>query len=339
MEIYFPIPAVFNTSDSAAALQFDLSKLKMLTRRFVVRLFSVILLVGIFLSLPQFCSTHSHNDHGHSHDHHGHSHDHVDERPSFKYSKEANIPKPSPPPAKKVDQKEQLHNHGHSHDHDGHPHEDHHGHSHDHGDSHEQAQHAEVPKRTTMTLWTEAIGSTLLISVAPFIVLFFIPIDSSPEKQPLLKVLLSFASGGLLGDAFLHLIPHALMAHSGDEENHSHSHGHSHGDSHSHGHDMTVGLWVLSGIIAFLAVEKFVRIMKGGHGHSHSHSEPKKDSKAKTDTSPKEGKTEEKKEKAAKGTAKPSGKCFHNFLLLVSLNFNFSVLRRYQGSWISKLGS
>ncbi|XP_057371652.1 zinc transporter Slc39a7-like [Daphnia carinata] len=280
----------------------------MLTRRFVIRLFSAVLLVGIFLSLPQFCHTHSHNDHGHSHDHHGHahghhghSHDHIEERPSFKYSKEANIPKPPPPPAKKLDEKENLHHHGHSHDH--------HGHSHDHEHTHEETQRAEVPKRTTMVLWTEAIGSTLLISIAPFIVLFLIPIDSSPERQPLLKVLLSFASGGLLGDAFLHLIPHALMAHSGDAEHHSHSHGHSHGDGHSHGHDMTVGLWVLSGIIAFLAVEKFVRIVKGGHGHSHSHShsEPKKDTKPKAETSPKEGKTKEKKEKAAKESAKPSG--------------------------------
>ena len=32
-----------------------------------------------------------------------------------------------------------------------------------------------------------------------------------------------------------------------------------------------VGLWVLAGIISFLAVEKFVRLAKGGHGHSHSH--------------------------------------------------------------------
>ena len=35
---------------------------------------------------------------------------------------------------------------------------------------------------------------------------------------------------------------------------------------------MSVGLWVLGGIVAFLAVEKFVRLMKGGHGHGHSHS-------------------------------------------------------------------
>ncbi len=261
------------------------------------------------MTLPQFCHSHSHDHHGHSHDHHGHSHDHhghshdhhghshdhVEERPSFKYSKEANIPKPPPPPAKKV---EKENHHGHSHEHHGHSHD-----HHEHHDHHKHTENAEVTKRTTAMLWAEAIGSTLLISVAPFIVLFFIPIDSSPERQPLLKVLLSFASGGLLGDAFLHLIPHALMAHSEDEEPHSHSHGHSHGEGHSHGHDMTVGLWVLCGIIAFLAVEKFVRIVKGGHGHSHSHAEPKKDKT--TDT--KEGKGKEKKEKKA---AKPSGKYY-----------------------------
>jgi zinc transporter 7 len=51
---------------------------------------------------------------------------------------------------------------------------------------------------------------------------------------------------------------------------------------------MSVGLWVLAGIIAFLVVEKFVRIVKGGHGHSHggeefisSSSQDKTDSKKK----------------------------------------------------------
>lgn len=57
----------------------------------------------------------------------------------------------------------------------------------------------------------QAIGATLLISAAPFLILFLIPVQSnSDQHQNLLKVLLSFASGGLLGDAFLHLIPHAL---------------------------------------------------------------------------------------------------------------------------------
>ncbi len=37
----------------------------------------------------------------------------------------------------------------------------------------------------------------------------------------------------------------------------------------AHGHMMSVGLWVLAGIVAFLVVEKFVRLLKGGHSHSH----------------------------------------------------------------------
>jgi zinc transporter 7 len=56
---------------------------------------------------------------------------------------------------------------------------------------------------------------------------------------------------------------------------HTHTHTHSHsqggaGESLSHGHDMVIGFWVLFGIIAFLMVEKFVRLVKGGHNHSHS---------------------------------------------------------------------
>merc|ERR1712240_222982 len=51
-----------------------------------------------------------------------------------------------------------------------------------------------------------------LLAQLHFFILFLIPLDNSQEKQWLLKITLSFASGGLLGDAFLHLIPHAMMA-------------------------------------------------------------------------------------------------------------------------------
>lgn len=134
----------------------------------------------------------------------------------------------------------------------------------------------QAESRDSVELWMQAVGATLLISAAPFLILFLIPVQSnSDQHQNLLKILLSFASGGLLGDAFLHLIPHALAPHShhgpedqsaADEE----SHGHSHGMAHDH--MMSVGLWVLGGIMAFLVVEKFVRLLKGGHSHSHSHS-------------------------------------------------------------------
>ncbi|XP_044743819.1 protein catecholamines up-like [Chrysoperla carnea] len=157
-----------------------------------------------------------------------------DEKPAFKYSKEANanIPTKSDP----------------------------------------------LVQRSVSDVWFYALGSTFLISVAPFFILFFIPLDGTEQKKPLLKVSLAFASGGLLGDAFLHLIPHATMSpdpsgghtHS-HSHSHSHSHGHSHGDEEGHApHDMSVGLWVLAGIVTFLAIEKAMRMVKGGHGHSHS---------------------------------------------------------------------
>ncbi|XP_050670184.1 zinc transporter zipt-7.2 [Leptidea sinapis] len=130
-------------------------------------------------------------------------------------------------------------------------------------------------------LYVKALTSTVFISIVPFFILFFIPVDGTVEKQPLLKVLLSFASGGLLGDAFLHLIPHALV--SSTVEGHSHSHSHSHDNEHHEPHDLTVGLGVLGGIITFLVVEKSVRLFSNGHGHSHGTEQntKKKDDKGK----------------------------------------------------------
>lgn len=133
------------------------------------------------------------------------------------------------------------------------------------------------------SVWVHSLGSTLAISIAPYIILNFVRLDNTAEMKPRLKVLLAFASGGLLGDAFLHLIPHAISPHNhhGDHDHHHHEHHdhhehhEHHHEEHSHGHDMSVGLWVLAGIITFLAVEKGVRLVKGGDGHGHSHGAPK----------------------------------------------------------------
>ncbi len=56
------------------------------------------------------------------------------------------------------------------------------------------------------SVWLYALSSTLAISLAPFVILFFLGVDNSEANQGRLKVLLAFASGGLLGDAFLHLV-------------------------------------------------------------------------------------------------------------------------------------
>ena len=157
-------------------------------------------------------------------------------------------------------------------------------HSHSHGET-KWFTEPEDPR----TLWITALLSTALISAAPFFILFFIPLDNAHEHESLLKVLLSFASGGLLGDAFLHLIPHALSPHHSEDEGHSHVHEHDHHDhhhhhEHDHTQEMCIGLWVLAGIIAFLLVEKLVRLMKGEDGgHSHHVDRKSKPDKGKQD--------------------------------------------------------
>lgn len=173
-------------------------------------------------------------------------------------------------------------------------------HSHSHSDespafkyskhANEQKEHDKIYE-PDYNLYVSALCSTLFISIVPFFILFFIPIDGTIEKQPLLKILLAFASGGLLGDAFLHLIPHALMPHN-DKQGHSHSHSHSHGTQEHGPHDITVGLGVLGGIITFLVVEKTVRLFSGGHGHSHG-DKKKTDDKLKKKTKDNKNKQED----------------------------------------------
>ncbi|KAK3029242.1 hypothetical protein RJ639_038849 [Escallonia herrerae] len=96
----------------------------------------------------------------------------------------------------------------------------------------------------------------------------------------------AYQAGAMLGDAFLHQLPHAFGG--GHSPSHDHHADHTslahseHEHSHSHSHslkDLSVGLSVLAGIVAFLLVEKVVRYveeMSGGvnawsHGHHHHH--------------------------------------------------------------------
>ncbi|XP_017060962.2 protein catecholamines up [Drosophila ficusphila] len=228
-----------------------------------------IILGGVLLSLPSLCAGQG--------------------NPSFKYSREANenFDPQKAPRAEHHHHHDHDHDHDHEHHHHGHDHHHdhdhdhgHHHHGHDHGHHHQESHIKAKPALDMSTIWLHSIGSTLLISAAPFVLLYIIPLDNSEAMKPRLKVLLAFASGGLLGDAFLHLIPHATHPHSHGEHDHDHGHHHDHheGEEHEHGHshDMSIGLWVLGGIIAFLSVEKLVRILKGGGGgHGHSHGAPK----------------------------------------------------------------
>lgn len=102
-------------------------------------------------------------------------------------------------------------------------------------------------------------------------------------------MMLAFAAGALLGDAFMHLIPHSLHAFSEAAESPESASGSEH--SHDTGAGASVGLWVLCGILAFLSVELLVHSLKqlsgsgSGHSHSHSQSHARQDSARSTSTS------------------------------------------------------
>lgn len=116
------------------------------------------------------------------------------------------------------------------------------------------------------TTYLYALSSVTFISLAPVIVLLFLPVDNKVN----LKKLLALAAGCLLGDAFLHLIPESSHEHE-HHDHHDHHHNHHHDDvheqhhhHHQHNHDHGVGLKVLAGIMIFFILEKYIYSMNLG---------------------------------------------------------------------------
>ncbi|CAH8596089.1 unnamed protein product [Schistosoma turkestanicum] len=217
------------------------------------------------------------------------------------------------------------------------------GHGHDHAHSQEpphykyskeaNVAHKEihVPEKredSSEQLWIEVFGAVLLISVAPFIILCLIP--DLNKHRGFLKILLAFAAGGLLGDAFLHLIPHAL------ESGHS-DHNHAHGENtneHDHKRHSYVGLYVVGGIFAFLCVEKCIRLFRNDHcgGHSHhavsnANGETKGKNKKKSEDIKSENKTKPVDFKVA-GYLNLAADFTHNFTDGLAIGGSFLVSRK-----------
>ncbi|TKY59759.1 IAA-alanine resistance protein 1 [Spatholobus suberectus] len=156
-----------------------------------------------------------------------------------------------------------------------------HHHHHDH--------HIEDTQLSGLGLWLNALGCSFLVSMASLICLIVLPVifvQGKPSKA-VVDSLASFGAGAMLGDAFLHQLPHAF----GGEHSHSNgNHGdHDHHTSSGHGHshslaDLSIGISILAGIVLFLLVEKVVRYVEensGGanswtHGHHHHNHNSKK---------------------------------------------------------------
>jgi zinc and cadmium transporter len=87
-----------------------------------------------------------------------------------------------------------------------------------------------------MTAWTYSLISVILVSLLSFAGVLFLAFKKE-ELSKILLFLVSFAAGGLLGDAFLHLLPEAV------EET---------------GFNIEISLAVLLGVLVFFALEKFI---------------------------------------------------------------------------------
>ncbi|XP_055695794.1 zinc transporter ZIP13 homolog [Lutzomyia longipalpis] len=97
--------------------------------------------------------------------------------------------------------------------------------------------------------WMFSVLGSILIGLSGILPLLVIPTLSeddkkkgiNPSESKSLKLLLSFAVGGLLGDVFLHLLPEAWSGDATPNGEHP---------------SMRSGLWVLAGILIFTIVEK-----------------------------------------------------------------------------------
>jgi len=151
--------------------------------------------------------------------------------------------------------------------------------------------HAHVPHRDEGSCsdgndsgWTHAFLATAIISIFPTLVLPFIPLTKGGKdgaitiNMGLQKVLLSFAAGGLLGEVFLHCIPHLLeQSHDHDDHHHHQADDDHHDDHHHHKDTLMVSIWIVAGFLVFFLAEKGVKLVlgeegeEGGHGHHHHH--------------------------------------------------------------------
>ncbi|KAG0694922.1 ZIP-like iron-zinc transporter [Suillus ampliporus] len=110
--------------------------------------------------------------------------------------------------------------------------------------------------------WNSVLG-TFYISSVPNFILAFIPAEIHPDT---LNTMTAFATGGLLSDVFLHLVPHAFMGEHQDPG--------AHFVMVEEKRNILIGLGIFVGFATFFIMEKSLRVLGGeeGHGHSHDHS-------------------------------------------------------------------
>ncbi len=86
-----------------------------------------------------------------------------------------------------------------------------------------------------MNVWAYAIISAIIVSIISLVGVFTIAISIKKLKK-MVFYMISFSAGALLGDAFLHLIPHSI----------------------ENGFYMNISFFILTGILAMFFIEKII---------------------------------------------------------------------------------
>ncbi|KAI0280845.1 Zinc/iron permease [Russula aff. rugulosa BPL654] len=107
--------------------------------------------------------------------------------------------------------------------------------------------------------WNSVLG-TFYISSVPNFILAFIPAQINRNT---LNTMTAFATGGLLSDVFLHLVPHSFFG--------EHQDGAVHFVMVEEKRHILVGLGIFIGFAAFFMMEKTLRVLGSGEAHAHSH--------------------------------------------------------------------
>ncbi|GFZ43307.1 hypothetical protein JCM24511_01027 [Saitozyma sp. JCM 24511] len=113
-----------------------------------------------------------------------------------------------------------------------------------------------------------SILATFYISSIPNFILLAVPATLEPSS---LNTMIAFATGGLLGDVFLHLVPHSFFGEEDGAEGRVFNV--------EKQRNIVIGGAIFLGFAAFFVLDKTMRVLNASagdeghsHGHSHSHS-------------------------------------------------------------------
>uniref|UniRef100_A0A0R3X292 Zinc transporter ZIP10 n=1 Tax=Hydatigena taeniaeformis TaxID=6205 RepID=A0A0R3X292_HYDTA len=125
-------------------------------------------------------------------------------------------------------------------------------------DHHDHDRHDDLVPGQDWKVWGASIGAVVVINMSGLVVVVLIPLMSRKIFNVASQFLIALSVGSLIGDAFLHLIPHALL--SDGTESHGHSHGTHDGDDNQHDALVWKSMIVILGIYAFFLTERLTII-------------------------------------------------------------------------------